>query len=886
MTTLIRPSALPSLQPSTVRRTILPNGLTVLLRRDTSAPVVAVVTYVKAGYFDETDDVVGIAHVLEHMYFKGTNRRGVGEISKQTKAAGGYLNAHTIYDHTSYYVVLPSSGFEAGLDVQADAYAHSRIDAKELEKELEVIIQEAKRKSDNPPAVAVETLHEVLHDRHRIRRWRIGREDGLRRLTRDALVGFYRNYYKPSNTILAIVGDIDIDATLGRVQALYGTLTNDGVTRSIGPEETRDPGFRYREMSGDIAQTQLVMGWRTANADSPDTPLLDLASTILGSGRSSRLYRAVRERQLAASVSSYNYTPTELGVFVIHAETEPAMTLGASRAIWSQLTDLRDAGVTAQELERARRLYEARWVRRFETMEGQANYLAEWEAMGDWRKGDEYLQRIMSATPEEVTDVVRRYLAPDQTSVVVYRPATAPVVARDAKWLRMELESAVEPPLPATPPRELRSGATTGAEPALEREEAGVCVFMTASGIPILVKRKPGAPLVSIGVSALGGASDEELAYAGLTTLMTRTAIKGTTTRTAAQIAEDAEMLGGSVGASAGAESFGWSITVPTRHAAAAAELLADVVQNPEFPEEALDTERSVAIADVKMLRDDMYRFPLRLVADAAFASHPYGVPTSGTEESLPRISGADLVDWHASHVLVGPLAIAVVGDLDPADAARIIAAEFTALRPRDPVVPPEPAWPSRVVTNATTREKAQTALAIAFQGPTRDDDDRYVTALIATIASGLGGRFFDELRDRQSLAYTVHAFGAERRRAGLFVAYIATSPEKEERARDGLLREFARLTDAPVSTDELARAKSYAIGTHAIRQESGSAVMSDVLDAWQFGHGLGELTEFEEAVNAVTPERILEVARRYFDPARRVEGIVRGTERQSVAGS
>src|SRR6266704_4546802 len=109
------------IDPATVQRRILSNGLRVLVRRDSSAPVVAIVTYVNAGYFDETDDIVGIAHVLEHMYFKGTPTRGVGEIAKQTKAVGGYLNAGTIYDHTSYYTVLPASGFMGGLEVQADA---------------------------------------------------------------------------------------------------------------------------------------------------------------------------------------------------------------------------------------------------------------------------------------------------------------------------------------------------------------------------------------------------------------------------------------------------------------------------------------------------------------------------------------------------------------------------------------------------------------------------------------------------------------------------------------------------------------------------------------------------------------------------------------------
>src|ERR671930_2753287 len=128
------------IDPASVDRRVLSNGLRVLVRRDVSAPVVAIVTYVSAGYFDETDDVVGIAHVLEHMYFKGTPTRGVGEIAKQTKAVGGYLNAATIYDHTSYYTVVPSSGFRQGLEVQADAYAHSLIDPGELGRELEVII--------------------------------------------------------------------------------------------------------------------------------------------------------------------------------------------------------------------------------------------------------------------------------------------------------------------------------------------------------------------------------------------------------------------------------------------------------------------------------------------------------------------------------------------------------------------------------------------------------------------------------------------------------------------------------------------------------------------------------------------------------------------------
>src|SRR6476660_355569 len=212
------------MDPQSVNRTVLPNGLTVLIQQDRSAPVVAVVTYVKAGYFDETDEENGLAHALEHMFFKGTEKRGVGDIAKETKASGGYLNAHTIYDNTAYYTVLPSSSFAKGLEIQADAYANSVIDGRELAKEMEVIIQEAKRKADSPSAVATETLYEVLHDTHRMRRWRIGREPGLRTLTAEAVRKFYRAFYHPENTVLSISGDVDPADALRRVTELYGGL--------------------------------------------------------------------------------------------------------------------------------------------------------------------------------------------------------------------------------------------------------------------------------------------------------------------------------------------------------------------------------------------------------------------------------------------------------------------------------------------------------------------------------------------------------------------------------------------------------------------------------------------------------------------------------------
>ena len=864
---------------NSIHRTVLPNGLTVLVQEDRSAPVVAIVTYVKAGYFDETDEENGLSHALEHMYFKGTGKRGVGDIAKETKASGGYLNAQTIYDTTAYYTVLPSSGFAKGLEIQADAYANSVIDAGELAKEMEVIIQEAKRKSDNPSAVATETLFELLHDAHRMRRWRIGREPGLRAFTRDLMNGFYRNFYRPGNTILSISGDVDHVDALRRAKELYGDLKSGDPVRHPGPPEPKHDDFRYRELAGDIAQSQLVIGWRTPGTLDPDTAVLDLAASVLATGRASRLYRAVREKKLASSITAYNYTPTELGVFVVHAETEPENAAEAARVIWDQLHQLRVGAIEDDELTRVRRIFEARWVRRLETAEGRANYLAEWEALGGWGLGDEYFKRYMSASADDIQRVVRKYLSEERAAALIYRPENAPVVAQDAADMKRILGEGGSERLPAIPRRAATiAPQTKSAE--LEKEEAGVSVFRTAEEVPVLVRRKPGTPMASIGVYIVGGAVEEEPEQAGLTLLTARTMLKGTITRSAAQIAEDAEMLGGMISASAGSDSFGWSLSVPATRLAEALELLGDVILRPTIPDDAFETERTVALSNVAMLRDDMYRYPMRLASSVAFAKHPYGTPAMGTEESLRAISADQAREWHKSRVLESAAVIGIVADMDAKEVADIVARELGALQLGKAPKVGRPRWPKSVKIAAESRDKAQTAIALAFPAPARDDDARFAANLIATVASGLGGRFFEELRDKQSLAYTVQAAVSEKRLAGMFLSYIATSPEKEGVARAGLLAEFAKLRDELVSDDEMARAKEYVVGSHAISQESGGAQLGEMLDAWMFGEGLHELLEYDARIRAVTADQMRDVAGKYFDPERRVEGIVRGIGR------
>jgi len=866
-------------------REVLPNGLTLLIRRDRSAPVVAIVTHVKAGYFDEPDDIVGIAHVLEHMFFKGTPTRGVGQIARETKANGGYLNAHTIYDHTSYYTVLPSSAFLAGLDIQFDAFARSVIDADELARELEVIIQEAKRKLDSPHAVAIESLYALLHDEHRIRRWRIGQEDELRALTRDQLLAFYQYWYRPSNTILSIVGDIDPEMVRREVMVRYGTMDGGTPERARGPLESTLPGFRLRDWSGDVAQQQLAFGWRAPSITHPDSAALDLAGIALGTGRASRLYRAIRERQLASSVSAWNYTTGDIGVFVSGAEAPAAHAVEATVQLWRELQFAREAGFQDAEVGRAQRITEARWLRRLESMDGQASYLASWEAEGGLDAATDYYERLMAMRPDAMHNALQRHLDPAQVSIVSYRPTGSDALASDTDALRELLRDvegtgsgvvlSPDVPSPTMAPAIERSNLRI--DPVAQRVSHGVHVYRTLRGVPILILPRPGAPIVNIGVYQRGGSCLEPAGHEGLARLTAQSMLKGTRNRSSARIAEATEELGASISVSAALESLGWSLSVPTRHLAVAAELLADVTQQPTFPSDAVETERALAQAEVTRLRDDMYRWPMRLAMTTAYADHPYARSVIGSDESLALSNAAAVSHFHNTHIMASASVIAIVGDVQPEDAAALIMRTFDTLAWRDDTAPDDAHWPDVPLAAHDSREKQQTAIALMYPGPSRNDPRRFATRVLSAVASGLGGRFFEQLRDKQSLAYTVMAFPIERRVSGSFAAYIATSPAREDEARAGLLNEFAKLRNAAPKAEELERARRYLIGTHAIAQQSGSSVLGDLVDAWLFGEGLHELEQVEANIAAVTHADVLDVAQRYFDPARVVEGIVRG---------
>ncbi len=872
------PEQSPSPWTAGVRREVLPNGLTLLVQEDRSAPVVAVVTHVKAGFFDEPDRWMGISHVLEHMFFKGTARRSVGAIARETKSAGGYLNASTTYDHTSYFTVLPAANLAEALDIQADALRHSVIDEGELARELQVIIQEAKRKLDSPSSVAYETLHEVMFDRHRIRRWRIGHEAQLAGFTRADVHGYYTSRYVPERTIVAIVGAVDPERALELAREAYGGWPPARGAVDPSPEEPDRREVRTRTLRGDVSQAELSLGWRAAPPLAPDAPALDLAAAVLGAGRGSWLYRGLREPGLVTWIAAHYYAPTELGLFGVAAELAPARVPEALDAIAAAVTRLALLGPPPEELERARTLLRARWARRLESMEGRASALAAAEALDGYGFLDREFEAIAAVRPEDVRAAAARYLQPDAVSGVLYLPEdegaelTADVLGR---------AFAVTELRPVAPAPDASVPAPRSAAVRPSRREADV-VHTSLPGADLLVRRKPGVPLVHLGIYVPRLELDPP-AQAGLGALTVRSAVRAAGDLDAAGLAFAFERLGGTLGPVAASDWFGFGTTVLAEHLAAAAALLDLVHISPRLEERDVARERGLMIAEAQQVADDMFRYPFQLAFAAAFGEEGYGLPVAGLPYTLPAITAADTRAWHQRALRgVRPVIIAV-GDVDPDEASALLAGVFAGAEPRATVGPlPMLDWvagvggetPARVVS----RDKAQAAIAMAFPGVARRHPDRAAAQVWAAVASGLGGRLFEALRDRRSLAYTVVASAWLKARAGALVTYIATSPEREDEAREEMLRELDRFTQEPVSPSELRQAVNYLAGQAEVSRQSGGAVANEILEAWVAGSGLGELADPAAAFRAVTAEDVLRVAQASLDPERRVEGVVRGT--------
>ncbi len=873
------------MKTSEVIRTCLDNGMVVLIQERHSAPVVAINTWVNTGYFNEPDSLTGISHLLEHMFFKGTKKRPVGQLREETKKLGGYLNAGTIYEYTHYYTVLPSPFLESGLELQSDALWNSVIDTVELEKEKKVVIEEVKRKWDNPDALAWEKLMELAFDHHPIRRWRMGTPEQIEGWSREQFEQYFKTYYRPDNIILSIVGDVDSKKTMQEVRRYYGNIRMDKTEKPSFSPEPPQKGLRYSQMTGDITQSYLKIGFHIPGRTEKDFCVLDVTSQILGKGRSSRLSQSlIEKKQLVHAVRSDAFGLRDLGFFIIEADMDTKGIPDTRIEIFREINRMSQEDILPDELIKAKNAIKLSYLSSLETAEGVSENLALFESYGDYKRGEEYLDNVDQVTVEDIKKAVARFLRRDNASIFEYKPNgdfdESLTPAKIAEQITAGLSSdSISNREPEGGKGEISFSGPLKKKNLTDRVDSPARRETLSCGVSLVTKVNRSLPLVSLSIYFKGGRVDETKENSGLTRLTLEGSLKGTTTHNGEEIFKRLEILGASLETETEADYFGYQLKILSENLDEGLGILADVIKNPVFEPGELEKEKNIILADIEKSKDNMTTYPVELFYQAAFPHHPYGLNSLGEKDAVENMNREMVKQWHRQHFSPGSMLIVAVGDYDSANLKNGLEELFTgspgAGRSEPSLASGFELTPQRNMM-VENRVKAQTAQVLGFVTCPYLDDDLYALKVLQAIASGGGGRFYRELREKRGLAYTVYGVNDSWDRAGVFYAYIATSPENEESAREELARQFYGFKTDTVEEEELKTAQKYITGIYRIQLETNSALLKQYVKAELLGMGIEGVESFPEKINRVTKKQINQVALRYFLPENLSVGMIK----------
>jgi zinc protease len=855
-------------------RHALPNGLTLLVEENHAAPVVAIQVWMRVGSADERPDEAGLAHLHEHMLFKGTARRGPGEIARTIESCGGEINAWTSFDQTVYHVVLASQFFAEGMDVLADAVTSAAFDPDELQREIEVVCEEIKRSQDSPTRKLSRELFALAFSRHPYGKPVIGTEESVRGFTREGILRFYRRWYRPENAVVIVVGDVREGEALALAQKLFAWPPGAFAAPAPRPPEPRRTAPLVRLRKEPLKEGYLSIAWPSPPLVHDDVAALDALTIVLGHGEASRLHRAMkRDRLLCTEVQASCYTPVDPGLTIVGITLQPATAQEAVREALAQTYRLRSEEVTAEELSVACRLLESDAVYQRETVQGQARKLGFYQSSaGGIEYEQRYLDLVAQLTPARLREAAERWIDPGAATLAALLPDRDAPEEAGLLALLEEAGRVLRPRATSSSTAPEKRAPVRFAEPAtgpLLREE------LPGGGV-LLIKEERAVPLVALRAAWQGGLRLEDASNAGINMLLARLVSKGTRSRGAERLVREMEAMGGSIGGNAGRNSFGMRSELLSRHLAEGFDLFAEAISDPAFAPAEVERERTLQLDELRSREDNPAGVAFLLFSETLYRKHPYRFDSLGTEGSVSALDPALLARYRAQQYPAGAVTLSVVGDVDPGRVRELVRRRLNGAASRRPPIAPPQEDPLEAPRFAVRKlDKAQAHLVIGFPGARLSDEVRWPLEVLSAVLSGQGGRLFVELRDKRSLAYSVTSFSMEGVDPGYFAVYIGCGPGKVQEALEGIRNELRRVREDPISAAELDRARTHLIGTHAISLQRNSARAAVYAFDECYGLGVDASAKYAARIGAVRADDVLAAAQRLLPPSREVIALV-----------
>ncbi|MGQ9645505.1 MAG: M16 family metallopeptidase [Thermodesulfobacteriota bacterium] len=833
------------------RQFTLDNGLKVILEENRNAPVVALQIWVNVGSADERDEEAGMCHFIEHMIFKGTEKRKVREMAREIESMGGSINAYTSYDQTVFHVTLASRYADTGLDILADAIQHSTFDPVELEREREVILEEIRMGQDDPSRKLFQQTMAALFETHPYRRPIIGYEKTIRSIQRDQMVSFFKRWYASNRVTFVAVGDFELQNMEGKVREVFKDFKPS--SESV-PSRIREPvkkEFQSAISQGNFKETYLQMAVPIPSVKHEDTPALDALAHILGGGEAARLIQKVKlEKGLVNSISASSFTPKDPGAFMISATLPVENLEKATEAILREIHTVRREGAATEELSRVKVNVESELIYDRQTVQGQARKLGYYEVVtGDLQFEKDYLRRVSLLQREDIKKVVEKYFrGPWIVSVLVPSEKAERVKSIDFPSI-FEKATSPEP-----------DGEAKG--------KAGVFRTVLDNGIRLIVKENRSNPIVTLQASFLGGVRFEEASQNGINHLISVMLTKGTERQSNLEIAKKVERMAGSFNGFSGYNSFGLTFTFLSQHFEDAFSLFGEVLRQPSFDAEELERRKRLTLAAIQRQEDDLDRMAFKLFREALYEKHPYRMDTLGTPESVRGLTRELLKEYYSKMAVPENMVLAVVGDVETkqvVDAAQKALGDLKRVGFSPPRIPLE-SPPVRLRRSENHQKKEQAHFVLGFLGTSFRDKDHYALEVLDGALSGQGGRLFYQLRDKESLAYALAFVAWSNLDPGFVGVYMGTHPDKLDRAIESVLRELKRVKEEGLTEDEVERAKRFLIGNFEIGLQTNRAQANRLSLDELYGLGYDYYQRYPQEIQKVSKEDVQRVVQKYFN--------------------
>jgi zinc protease len=819
--------SLSSAQPD-VRAFTLDNGLTVLLVPRPGTGITAVDIWVNVGSLNETREISGISHFFEHMLFKGTERRP-GGIDKEIEALGGRTNASTSYDFTHYYIILPSEHTELALDIIADITQNSTFPQEEIAREKEVVLREQQQRSDDPTSFAFFTMRQDFYTVHPYKLPIIGFADSLEKLTREDFLTWMKTYYVPNNMTLVVAGDIELEKTLQIVKEKFGAMQPKEIPAQTYPKEPARTQKIIKEIRRDVRQGYLIFAWPGPSIKEPqDVYAMDVLITALSEGRSSRFYKNLKkERGLVTTIDASYFTQKEPGIFNIYAEFPYENRVAVEQAILSELKEILDGKLSAEEIERAKRVLLAREALQAETAARFAGTLGFYSVVaGDYQFALTYPEKIRAVTVEDVLAVARKYINLDVYYELVLIPESAPE------------------------------------QPTTDE------LITLPNGLKLILREDPKAETVALQAFVGTGARAEPPGFAGIAELTSRLLLRGTTTRSEEEIFTKLEDLGAQLSQDILADMAYVTLVAPKETFERALAIYLDVLLNPAFAPDEVERAKTEFIREIRAQADQNFSIIYENFQKALYGDHPYG--RFPTPESVARIAREDIVQFYKKYYVPNNMTLVAVGAFDRALVEALLRAKLQELPKGAEDLPLKPQPIALALTEnkrvEATKRSNLTWLIVGYPAPpVASPDYPAMKVLNAILGGGMSSRLFSELRDKRALAYSTGSFYPSRAEESHLVTYIIALPDNAEAARQGILEIIKEIQERGVPQEELERAKSYVIGNYRIEHETTER------RAWYLGWyetlGVGYQMDahYPQLIQAVTAEDIQRVAQKYL---------------------